>query len=88
MATLRQTAGGLVERLSSERFLDPDAEVLGRLGAAFGPDDHFERPSEFGALQARPALGEVHSEMGGLAGIELPVKEMLDLGQHFVAANL
>jgi hypothetical protein len=68
--------------------LNPDAQVFGRLGAAFGPDDHLQGSGELRTLQARPALGEVPSEVGGLVRIELPVQEMLDLDQDFVAASL
>jgi hypothetical protein len=57
-------------------------------GLALGPDNHFQGPGELRAVQARPALGEVPSEVGGRARIELPVKEVLDLNQDFVAINL
>jgi hypothetical protein len=68
--------------------LDPDAQVFGRLRPAFGPDNHLQGPGELSAVQARPALGEMPSEVGGLPRIELAVQEMLDLDQDFVAANL
>ncbi len=79
---------GLAERLSSQRLLDPPGEVFGRLRAAFGPDDHLQGSGELSAVQARPALGEVLSQVGGLPRIELPVQEVLDVGQNFVAINL
>ncbi len=81
-------AAVLVERLSSESFLDPHREVRRRLGAAFAPDHHLERTGEFGPVQARFALREVPSEVRGPIRIELAVKEMLDLDQDFVATNL
>ncbi|HEX2069693.1 MAG TPA: hypothetical protein VHH54_05765 [Actinomycetota bacterium] len=79
---------GLLEGLSSERLLDPDAQVFWRLRAAFGPDDRLQGSGELSAVQARPALGEVLSQVGGLPRIELPVQEVLDVGQNFVAINL
>jgi hypothetical protein len=77
-----------LEGLSSERLLDPDAQVFGRLGPAFGPDDHLQGSGELRAVQARPALREVPSQVGSFTRIELPVQEVLDLDQDVVAINL
>jgi hypothetical protein len=67
---------------------DPDHEVVGRLRPAFVSDDLFQPSLELGSVETGTARTEVPLEVGGPTPIELPMKEVLDLGQNLFAANL
>src|SRR6266508_4629777 len=67
---------------------DPPDEMLRRFGVTFVLDDRLELFLEFGPIEARGTRAEMVREAGSLAGIELPVKEVLDLRQNLFTANL
>jgi len=62
--------------------------MLGSLRMAFDPDYVLQLALKFGPFEARRTVREVFPEEHGSIRIELTVKVVLDLDQHFVATNL
>jgi hypothetical protein len=72
-----------------DRFPDPNDQVFGGdLRTALRPNDVLELASELGPVPTRAARAEVRREDASAVRVELSVEIILDLGQHFFAANL